>query len=468
VPLAKPGVTEAQLPEGMKPSDFSVLVVDDDPMVTSALKYFVETRGHRFVSVSNVAAATRALATQPFEAVLLDLYLPDGDGLDVLDRTLELDPPPVVIAMTARAELHGAVTAIRRGATDYLAKPLDLDDLGARLEHALENASMRRKLAVLDEQQKERTAAVARSTAMQEVLALAARVAATPSSSALLIGESGVGKEVVAAYIHEKSERRKGPFVRVNLAAIPETMVEAELFGSVRGAFTDAKRDRAGHFASADGGTILLDEVCEFKPELQPKLLRALEERRFFPVGSDRERRMNVRVLAATNRDPMQMIERGLLREDLYYRLSTVIVRIPPLRERRDDVLALAAHFVSRLRGELGRPRAFLSPSAEASLLAYSWPGNVRELRNVVERSMIITPSDEIGAEDLGLPIEPGEAQTRAAAEDGAEPLRLEDVEKRHIIQVLQRVGGSKTRAASMLGVSRSTLWEKAKRYGIV
>jgi two-component system, NtrC family, response regulator AtoC len=454
--------------QGMKASDFSVLVVDDDPMVTSALKFFVETRGHRFVSVSSVAAATRSLATQPFDAVLLDLYLPDGNGLDVLDRSLELDPPPVVIVMTARAELNGAVAAIRRGATDYLAKPLDLDDLGARLEHALENASMRRKLAVLDGQQKERTAAVARSTAMQEVLAIAARVAATPSSSALLIGESGVGKEVVASYIHEKSERRKGAFVRVNLAAIPETMVEAELFGSVRGAFTDAKRDRAGHFASADGGTILLDEVCEFKHELQPKLLRALEERQFYPVGSDRERRMNVRVLAATNRDPLQMIERGLLREDLYYRLSTIVIRIPPLRERRDDILPLAAHFVTRLRGELGRPRATLARSAETALLAYRWPGNVRELRNVIERAMIIAPSEEIGADELGLPIEPLADEVRPPTGDDGEALRLEDVEKRHIVLVLQRVGGSKTRAASMLGVSRSTLWEKAKRYGIV
>jgi two-component system, NtrC family, response regulator AlgB len=175
-----------------------------------------------------------------------------------------------------------------------------------------------------------------------------------------------------------------------------------------------------------------------------------------------------VRVLAATNRDPMQMIERGLLREDLYYRLATVVIRIPPLRERRDDVLPLAAHFVARLRGELGRPRASLAPSAEAALLAYRWPGNVRELRNVIERAMIITASDQIGAEDLGLPIEPGDAQVPADAAEGDEPLRLEDVEKRHIIRVLQRVGGSKTRAAAMLGVSRSTLWEKAKRYGIV
>src|SRR6202000_3127690 len=201
---------------------------------------------------------------------------------------------------------------------------------------------------VLDEQQKERTAAVARSTPMQEVLAVAARVAATPASSALLIGESGVGKEVVAAYIHEKSERRKGPFVRVNLAAIPEAMIEAELFGSVRGAFTDAKRDRAGHFASADGGTILLDEVFEFKTELQPKLLRALEERRFFPGGSDRERPMNVRILAATRRDPQDAIAKGLLRADLYYRLATVVLRVPPLRERADDLVPLAEHFCGR------------------------------------------------------------------------------------------------------------------------
>jgi DNA-binding NtrC family response regulator len=462
---------------GMKASDFAVLVVDDDPMVTSALKYFVETRGYRFTSVSTLAEASKALARQPFDAVLLDLYLPDGNGLDVLDRSLELDPRPIVIAMTARAEIHGAVAAIRRGATDYLAKPLDLEDLGARLEHALENASMRRKLAVLDEQEKERTAAVARSAAMREVLAVAARVAATPASSALLIGESGVGKEVVAAYIHEKSERRQGPFVRVNLAAIPESMVEAELFGSVRGAFTDAKRDRAGHFASADGGTILLDEVFEFKAELQPKLLRAIEERRFFPVGSDRERRMNVRVLAATNRDPMQMIERGLLREDLYYRLSTVVIRIPPLRERRDDILALAGHFVSRLRTELGRPRAALAASAEAALLAYRWPGNVRELRNVIERAMIVATSDQIGGEDLALPIEvPSDAAGGTGAESGAgtetgagtASMRLEDVERRHIVRVLQQVNGSRTRAASLLGVSRSTLWEKAKRYGIV
>lgn len=456
-------------------SEFAVLVVDDDPMVESALKFFVEGRGYRFASASGVGEAVRALAAKPFDAVLLDLYLPDGDGLEVMDRALELDPPPAVIVMTARAEIHGAVAAIRRGAADYLAKPLDLEDLGVRLDQALEHASMRRKLTLFEEQQKRQSSAIARSAAMKDVLSLAARVAATPASSALLVGESGVGKEIVANCIHEASERRRRAFVRVNLAAIPESMVEAELFGSVKGAFTDAKRDRAGHFATAEGGTLLLDEVCEFKPELQPKLLRALEERRFFPVGSDRERRMNVRVLAATNRDPMAMIARGLLREDLYYRLATVVIRIPPLRERRDDVLPLATHFLSRFRVELGRPAAALSPAAEAALLAYPWPGNVRELRNVVERAMIVAESDSIGRSDLGLPAAsepPPEAEEVSPKADeppteGGESLRLEDFEKRHIRQVLRLAGGSKTRAAAMLGVSRSTLWEKTKRYEI-
>jgi DNA-binding NtrC family response regulator len=447
----------------MKASDFAVLVVEDDPMVAAALKFFVESRGYRFSSASTVADAKRALSSLPVDLVLLDLYLPDGDGLDVLDRAAELDPRPVVLAMTARAEIQSAVAAVRRGAADYLPKPLDLEDLGTRVDRALEHASMRRRLQVLEEQQKQRTSTVAQSAAMKEVLALAARVAATPASSALLIGESGVGKEVVASYIHEMSERRSGPFVRVNLAAIPENMVEAELFGSVRGAFTDAKRDRAGHFASADGGTILLDEVCEFKPELQPKLLRALEERSFFPVGSDRERRMNVRVLAATNRNPADMIARGLLREDLYYRLSTIVVRIPPLRERRDDILPLATHFLERFRVELGRPRASFTPSAAEGLPQYDWPGNVRELRNAIERAMIVAESDAIGRSDLGLPPDSKEAPTPSGAED----LSLDAMERRHVALVLERAGGSKTRAAAMLGVSRSTLWDKLKRYGM-
>jgi two-component system response regulator HydG len=369
--------------------------------------------------------------------------------------------------MTARAEIRAAVDAIRRGAADFLEKPLDLDDLATRLERALENAVLRRKLAAYEAKDPPPSQAIAESPPMKDVFAVAARVAATPQSSALLLGESGVGKEVVAARIHEASARRDGPYVKVNLAAIPESMIEAELFGSVRGAFTDAKRDRAGFFASAEGGTLLLDEICEFKVELQPKLLRALEERRFYPVGSDRERRMNVRVLAATNKDPQKMIDEGLLRADLYYRLATVILRIPPLRERREDILPLADHFVDVYRKEFRRPRLALAPAATAALAAYAWPGNVRELRNVIERAAMLSEVDEVDAEALGLPFAPAGAAVPGDVADGGTETRLDDVEKRHILRVLEGAGGSKTKAALLLGISRSTLWEKGKRYGI-
>jgi two-component system response regulator HydG len=447
---------------------WGVLVVDDDELVTSLLSSLLKERGHRFTCVRDVASATKALAREQFDAVMLDMYLPDGEGLTVLDRALEIEPPPVVLMMTGRAEIRGAVEAMRRGASDFLEKPLDLDDIATRLERAQENATLRRKLAVYEAKDREETSsAVVKSKALEEAFAVAGRVAATPSSSALILGESGVGKEVLAARIHELSDRQSGPFVRVNLAAIPESMIEAELFGSVRGAFTDAKRDRAGHFASAEKGTILLDEICEFKVELQPKLLRALEERRFFPVGSDRERRMDVRVLAATNRDPQESIKAGTLRADLYYRLATVTLRVPPLRDRKDDVLPLADHFLGRFRSEFRRPRATLSDAARDVLLGYAWPGNVRELRNVIERATMLAPSDEIGADDLGLPIDARVAQAAASAAPADGVLTLDDMERVHIARILEQVGGSRTRAAATLGISRSTLWEKGKRHGL-
>jgi len=444
-----------------------VLVVDDDELVLSTLASLLESRGHRFTCVQDIASATKALAAESYDAVLLDMYLPDGEGLAVLDRALEIEPAPAVIMMTARAEVRFAVDAIRRGAADFLEKPLDLDDLATRLDRALENAALRRKLAVLEAKDRQESSAVVRSSALNEVFAIASRLAATPSSSALILGESGVGKEVLAAHIHELSDRKHAPFVRVNLAAIPESMIEAELFGSVRGAFTDSKKDRAGHFASAEGGTILLDEIAEFKVELQPKLLRALEERRFYPVGSDRERRMNVRVLAATNRDPQDAIAKGQLRADLYYRLATVVLRVPPLRERHDDIVPLAEHFCARFRAEFRRPRAKLTDAAREAILAYSWPGNVRELRNVIERATMLAASDAIGPDDLGLPIDP--ATARAALEGAPEEaMTLEDVERRHIARVIELAKGSRTRAATMLGISRSTLWEKGKKFGLL
>jgi two-component system response regulator AtoC len=449
----------------MESDAHTVLVVDDDPMVVSSLTWLLEKRGHRFVCVGDVESATKALASEHFHALLVDVHLPDGSGLRVLDKALESDPPPTVLMMTARADIRGAVEAIRRGAADFLEKPLDLEDLGVRLDRALENARLRRKLAAYEAKDKGQTSVIAQSPAIKEAFAIADRIAATPSSSAILLGESGVGKEVLATHIHESSERRNGPFVRVNLAAIPEQMVEAELFGSVRGAFTDAKRDRAGLFASAEGGTLLLDEICEFKIELQPKLLRALEERRFFAVGSDHERRMNVRVLAATNRDPKECIAAGQLREDLYYRLATVIVRIPPLRERREDIAPLANHFFAFFRAEFRRPKCTLTDEALHVLAKYDWPGNVRELRNVIERALMLSHADEVGPESLDLPLD--FHSLGSVPVPNIDTPRLEDVERAHIARVLASADGSRTRAAALLGISRSTLWEKGKRYGL-
>lgn len=439
-----------------------ILVVDDDELVANMLSDVLGARGHDVRMVRTVKEAKAALDAADYDAMMLDMFLPDGPGLDVLRHALDREPSPQVLVITARAEVQGAVEAMRLGAADYIAKPFDTADLTTRLTRALESATARRKLALYEATDRKATSAVVASPALAEVFALADRVAATPQSSALILGESGVGKEVLAARIHQASDRSAAPMVRVNLAAIPESMVEAELFGSVRGAFTDSKRDRAGHFATAEGGTLLLDELCEFKPELQPKLLRVLEERRYFPVGSDRERRMNVRVIAATNQDPQAAIASGRLRADLYYRLATVVLRIPPLRERREDIVPLAEHFLSKFRVEFNRPRVQFTKDVPALLVSYSWPGNARELRNVVERATMLATTDAIGPEHLDLPLG---APTPPGAAGPA--TRLEDVERAHIERVLADTLGSRSRAAAALGISRSTLWEKLKRYGI-
>jgi two-component system response regulator HydG len=451
-----------------------VLVVDDDSLVADAVGRYLSARGFDITIKTSGADALEALETVFYEAVLVDVNMPGVDGFAVLDASARLPEPPVALMMTGRADVKLAVAAMRRGATDFLEKPMDMSDLVTRLERGIENARMRRKLAALEEDVKKRTQIVsAPKGPIEEALRLADKVAATPHSSALLIGESGVGKEVIAARIHERSARKHGPFVRVNMAAVADSMVEAELFGSVKGAFTDAKRDRAGFFATADGGTILLDELGEFKMEHQAKLLRVIEERRFFPVGSDRERGINVRVLAATNRDPEKMIAEGVLRADLYYRLAAVTIRIPPLRARKDEIPELATHFTAEYCREFRRPLAELSADAVAALTDYTWPGNVRELKNVIERAVMLCEGDTITAELFDFPSSVSIQAPRKISLPPPASLKLDDVtrdalervEKDHIARVLASVAGSRTKAAELLGVSRSTLWDKLKRY---
>lgn len=475
-----------------------VLIVDDERTLADVFARLLRRAGYETDTAYDGAGAIAALRQRAYDAVIADVNLPDHSGLEILECALATDSAPCVLLISGSTDLPTAIDGMRRGATDFIEKPVESGDLVVRLERALQTATMRRKLRALESRQREqRTPLFGTSAAMRRALDLADKVAATPNSSALLLGESGTGKEVLATRIHEASDRRSGPFVRVNLAAIPETMIEAELFGSVRGAFTDAKRDRSGFFAAADGGTLLLDELGEFRSEHQAKLLRALEERRFFPVGSDRERSVNVRVLAATNRDPRQMVAAGTLRPDLFYRLATVTIELPPLRERRDEIAALAAHFVDRFGKAFGRRQPpELTPAAVQVLEEYPWPGNIRQLRNVLERAVMLTSGAEIGVEALDLPADvpsqPAGPEPAPASQEDLDPrssapplssasrlvsgeVRLEfakvtavaELERAHIERALKVASGSKTYAAQLLGVSRTTLWTKMKRYGL-
>jgi DNA-binding NtrC family response regulator len=456
-----------------------VLVVDDDELVARTLSRVLRRRGFQVTTVLGGHAAIETLERASFELMVLDLSMPSPDGWEVLTRLRTLRAPPPTVVVSACDDLSSAVRAMRSGALDFIPKPTHLDELVARIERALDSGTLAEHLRTVDEDDDR---PVAQSGGMLEALALADRVASTPDTSALILGESGVGKEVIAGRIHERSARRNAPFLRVNLSAIPETMVEAELFGSVKGAFTGANRDRAGLLAAADGGTLLLDELGEFDISLQPKLLRVLEEREYHPVGSDRSRSVDVRLIAATNREPEQAIASGRLREDLFFRVSTVVIHVPPLRERRDDIMPLAKRFARQVSVQLGRPAPSFEDATADQLQSASWPGNVRQLRNAVERAVILCDGGtlEPGHFALGGEQRRGSNPARnatpglAASDDGTVPSlarvrgrALEEAERAAIKKALTLTGGSQTRAAEMLGVSRTTLWSKLKRYGL-
>lgn len=479
-----------------------VLVIDDEDVVVDVVVRTLRSRGLEIEAVRSHRAAADALSARAYGHILLSPRLEGESTEKVLHRALRGLPPPMVVLLGLPS---GGLSPISRasGRVEVLDLPVDPTSLLTLLDRT-SAPKIAEALAIEDAAKAGRTVVI-RSDAMKRVFDLAEKVARTPSSSALILGESGVGKEVVAAHVHQLSSRANGPFVRVNLSAIPDTMLEGELFGSVRGSFTGSSRDRAGHFASADGGTLLLDEIGEFKVEHQAKLLRVLEQRRFFPIGSDREKKVDVRVLAATNRDPGGLIAEGLLREDLYYRLGTVVIRVPPLRERKEEILPLARHFLAHFCRDFRRSPATLTEDAERALEDHSWPGNVREIRNVIERALMTTDREHIAAHDLELgPRETPVYRTeRAAPPEGTprpssvapsgeipasgkrissffassedEGLRLDtarqraidEFERTHITKVLDLASGSRTKAAALLGISRSTLWEKLKKFGL-
>ena len=439
-----------------------VLVVDDDESVCRLLATLLDREGFAARTVTSARAAVAALATGDVDAIVTDVMMDDADGLALCARVLAEQPELPVVVMTSSQSFETALGAIRAGAFDYLTKPVDPALLGA----VLRRATRRHRLAVEVEALPSAVSAEGRapgalgvSPAMEHLRTLLVRVAAA-DTSVLITGESGTGKELIARAIHDGSARRDGPFLPVNCAAIPGPLLESELFGHARGAFTDAHTDRAGLFAQAAGGTVFLDEIAELPVALQPKLLRALQERRIRPVGADREVTIDVRFVAATNRDMRTEIAERRFRDDLWYRLAVIEVHVPPLRARGHDVLLLAQHFLERHARRECRPTSTLTAAAAERLLAYPWPGNVRELENCIERAHTLTRHDRIGAQDL-----PPNVRAGWKRDDAAEPalLPLAEVERRHVRAVLDAVGGNASQAARILGIDRKTLARKMR-----
>ncbi len=434
-----------------------VLVVDDAPDTLEIINRDLQAHGYRVFTAPGVEEALRILVSTPIDLVITDFMMPKRNGLDLVRHIKENLADTEVMMITGYGSIAGAVTAVRSGAEDYLTKPFTEEELIAAVERTLDKVRLRR-----DSQARKRTKSaaphglIAQSRAMRDIFAVMQRVA--PSSATVLIsGESGTGKELVARAIHYASPRAASPFLPINCSAIPQELFESELFGHVRGAFTGAVDSRAGFFQTADGGTIFLDEISEMKLALQVKLLRVLEDQEVYMVGATRPVKVDVRIIAATNKDLMSMVKKGAFREDLYFRLSIMTIAIPPLRDREEDILLLAHHFGITAANEFGKPIPQFTHKALEALKNYDWPGNVRELKNVVHRLVLMSDTGIIDITDL-----PPHMRFSISAHAGVNR-PLVDVENEHIRNVMASVGGNKTRAAEVLGIDRKTLREKLK-----
>jgi len=446
-----------------------ILLVDDDRALCELLAEGLGRRGFRVVWRLTGNEALAALEADDHDTVVTDLQMSGMNGLALCERIVANRPDVPVVVLTAFGSLETAVAAIRAGAYDFITKPVDVEDLALTLRRAVQHRALREEVrrlrrAVAESQRFEEL--LGASPAMREVYALLDRIADT-DVTVLVTGESGTGKELVARALHRRSRRRDGPFVAVGCAAIPETLLESQLFGHVRGAFTDAREDRSGLFLAAHGGTLLLDEIGELPLGLQPKLLRALQERTVRPVGGNAEIPFDVRLVAATNRDLEAAVEERRFREDLFFRVNVVQVRTPPLRARGTDVLLLAQGFLETAAARAGKPIAGISAAAAERLLSYAWPGNVRELQNCIERAVALTSFEKVAVEDLPEKIRCyRSAHVVVAGNDPTELPPLEEVERRYVLRVLEAVGGSRTLAAGVLGLDRKTLYRKLLRYG--
>ncbi len=449
------------------------MIIDDEPLMRITVQDALINEGYQVTSAETGKKGLSLFKENPVDILITDLRLPDQDGLHILKEIRTIHPETQVIIITAYGSIDSAVTAMKEGASDYLTKPFSMDELLLVIRRLLRMKQLEEENVLLRERIEERfglEGLVGKSPQMQKIYDLIETVSQT-DATVLIQGESGTGKEMVANAIHFKSLRKNGPFVKVNCSALPETLLESELFGHEKGAFTGAIKQRKGRFEMADGGTLFLDEIGELSPGVQVKLLRVLQERKFERVGGNETLSVNVRLICATQKDLKEEIQRGDFREDLYYRLNVVPIQLPPLRERREDILLLADHFLEKFSRKMGKEITGLSQEAKTLLLKYPFPGNIRELENMLERAIALLKGKVIQAGDLPeevcentMPI-----QTLCEKIQASRPLAtaVSLFEKEYIQSVLEKTKGKKGQAAELLGISRKTLWEKIKELEI-
>jgi DNA-binding NtrC family response regulator len=456
-----------------------ILIIDDERPILLTLEALLERHGYKVETAATAAQGLKLLNSDSSELVLLDLQLPDAEGLETLDQIKAGFSDTQVIILTAHDSLSNAIESIKRGAYHFIAKPYAPEELLSLVEKALEKESLLRERDELRQKTRQlekrlemvqtRHVPVFASKAMQEINDLIDAMAPS-EANVLIMGESGTGKEVIANVVHARSRRAKNPMVKLNCAAFPQTMIEGELFGYVKGAFTGAMNDFPGMIAAASGGTLFLDEISDMPLDLQTRFLRVLQEREYRPLGSTKTLKADFRVIAATNQPVTRALAENRLRADLYYRLNTFQIEVPPLRERKEDIPPLVAAFVKQFAQQLGKPEPSIAPDAFQKLLDYSWPGNVRELQNAVEYAVVLSRQGMIDIKELPTEIQlpPALQQTdRAAAPARPGVQTLDDVERDTILQALAQCHGNKKKAAELLGIQRPTLYNKLKRYAI-
>lgn len=451
-------------------NNFSILIVDDEDAQRSVLKGYLEKKGYRIFSASSGNEGIKTVQNNIIDIILSDFKMPDKTGLEVLEEVKKINPEISFVILTAYGTIENAVKAMRLGAFDYISKPVDLDELDLMIERIIENRNLKSENQILKNQLKEKfkiDSFISQSPKMEEVLSVASR-AADSRATVLITGESGTGKEVLAKSIHYVSSRKDKPFVAVNIPALPETLLESELFGHEKGAFTGAEKSKKGRFELAHEGTIFLDEIGDIPINLQVKLLRVLQEHQIEKLGSTDTVNIDVRIIAATHQNLEQKIKDGSFREDLFYRLNIVSLNIPPLRERKEDILPLIEHFIEKYSKENGRENLSLSKETVDTLIKYNFPGNVRELENIIERAVVLSRGNTITVNDLPNVVKGFKAEKEIPANEETTLIeQVEELEKKLIFDALTKSNGNQSQAGRLLGLTERNLRYKMQKYGI-